>query len=147
MNRVLGTNMLNWAERISWGWWDDWNNTFLQTNYSKFDPWRSEAEHANSRSQRLLTVLNLYELAGKKRYFCFFETWMPERGTNLRSPTSQACCSNHCTRAPALINSKQLLKKLNCYTGWTVTVIMTKHYIFFSHNKGFFSAGTVFRRI
>ena len=32
---------LNWARRTSWGWWDDWDDTALQTQDSKFEPWRS----------------------------------------------------------------------------------------------------------
>ena len=45
---------LNWARRTSWGWWDEWEDTVLQT-HSKFEPWPSEAEHATSRSRRLPT--------------------------------------------------------------------------------------------
>ena len=44
-------------EPRSLGWWDDWDDTVLQTHDSKFDPWRSEAEHATSRSRRLPTIL------------------------------------------------------------------------------------------
>ena len=51
----LCTYRLNWARRTSWGWWDDWDDTVLQTQDSKFEPWRSEAEHATSRSRRLPT--------------------------------------------------------------------------------------------
>ena len=50
----LCTYRLNWARRTSWGWWDDWDDTVLQTQDSKFEPWRSEAEHATSRSRSLL---------------------------------------------------------------------------------------------
>ena len=53
----LSTYRLNWARRTSWGWWDDWDDTVLQTQDSKFEPWRSEAEHATSRSRRLPTIL------------------------------------------------------------------------------------------
>ena len=53
----LCTYRLNWARRTSWGWWDDWDDTVLQTQNSKFEPWRSEAEHATSRSRRLPTIL------------------------------------------------------------------------------------------
>ena len=53
----LCTYRLNWAKRTSWGWWDDWGDTVLQTQDSKFEPWRSEAEHATSRSRRLPTIL------------------------------------------------------------------------------------------
>ena len=53
----LCTYRLDWARRTSWGWWDDWDDTVLQTQDSKFEPWRSEAEHATSRSRRLPTIL------------------------------------------------------------------------------------------
>ena len=53
----LCTYRLKWARRTSWGWWDDWDDTVLQTQDSKFEPWRSEAEHATSRSRRLPTIL------------------------------------------------------------------------------------------
>ena len=53
----LCTYRLNWARRTSWGWWDDWDDTALQTQDSKFEPWRSKAEHATSRSRRLPTIL------------------------------------------------------------------------------------------
>ena len=53
----LCTYRLNWARIPSWGWWDDWDATVLQTHDSKFEPWRSEAEHATSRSRRLPTIL------------------------------------------------------------------------------------------
>ena len=53
----LCTYRLNWARRTSWRWWDDWDDTVLQTQDSTFEPWRSEAEHATSRSRRLPTIL------------------------------------------------------------------------------------------
>ena len=53
----LCTYRLNWARRTFWGWWDDWDDTVLQTQDSKFEPWRPEAEHATSRSRRLPTIL------------------------------------------------------------------------------------------
>ena len=55
---LLCTYRLNWARRTSWGWWDEWDDTALQTQDSKFEPWRSEAEHATSRSRRLPTILS-----------------------------------------------------------------------------------------
>ena len=55
----LCTYRLNWARRTSWGWWDDWDDTVLQTQDSKFEPWRSEAEHATSRSRRQLRALTI----------------------------------------------------------------------------------------
>ena len=52
---LLCTYRLNWARRTSWGWW---NGTALQTQDSKFKPWRSETEHVTSRSRRLPTILS-----------------------------------------------------------------------------------------
>ena len=39
-----------------------------QTQDSKLDPWRSEAEHATYRSRELPTILHFYKWAGKKHY-------------------------------------------------------------------------------
>ena len=64
----LCTYRLNWARRTSWGWWDDWDDTVLQTQDSKFEPWRSEAEHATSRSRRLPTILNFTRGWGRNNF-------------------------------------------------------------------------------
>ena len=69
----LCTYRLNWARRTAWGWWDEWDDTVLQTQDSKFDPWRSEAEHATSRSRRLPTILTFTRGWGRN-IFCFFQT-------------------------------------------------------------------------
>ena len=69
----LCTYRLKWARRTSWGWWDDWDDTVLQTQDSKFEPWRSEVEHATSRSRRLPTILTFTRGWGRN-IFCFFET-------------------------------------------------------------------------
>ena len=52
----LCTYRLNRVRRTSWEWWDEWDDTVLQTQDSKFEPWRSEVEHATSRSRRLPTI-------------------------------------------------------------------------------------------
>ena len=39
-----------------------------RTQDSKFEPWRSVAEHATSRSLRLPTVFNLHGGAGRKHF-------------------------------------------------------------------------------
>ena len=67
----LCTYRLNWARRISWGWWDDWDDTVLQTQDSKFEPWRSEAEHATSRSRRLPTILTFTRGWGRNIFVSF----------------------------------------------------------------------------
>ena len=72
MNGVLGPHLctyrLNLARITCWRWWDEWEDTALQTRDSKFVTWRSEAEHATSRSRRLPTILSHYEWAEKKHF-------------------------------------------------------------------------------
>ena len=53
----LCTYRLNLARKTSWRWGDDPDDTVLQTQDSKFEPRRSEAQHATSRSRRLPTIL------------------------------------------------------------------------------------------
>ena len=67
----LCTYMLNWTRRTSWGWWDDWDYTVLQTQDSKFAPWRSEAEHATSRSRSLPTILTFTRGWGRNIFVSF----------------------------------------------------------------------------
>ena len=78
----LCTYRLNWARRTSWGWWDEWDDTVLQTQDSKFEPWRSEAEHATSRSRRLPTILTFTRGWGRN---IFVSLKPPRPGTELRS--------------------------------------------------------------
>ena len=78
----LCTYRLNWARRTSWGWWDDWDDTLLQTQDSKFEPWRSEAEHATSRSRRLPTILTFTRGWGRNIFLSFKP---PRPGTEPRT--------------------------------------------------------------
>ena len=78
----LCTYRLNWARRTSWGWWDDWDDTVLQTQDSKFEPWRSEAEHATSRSRRLPTILTFTRGWGRNIFVPFKP---PRPGTEPRT--------------------------------------------------------------
>ena len=78
----LCTYRLNWARRTSWGWWYDWDDTVLQTQDSKFESWRSEAEYATSRSRRLPTILTFTRGWGRN-IFVFFKP--PRPGTEPRS--------------------------------------------------------------
>ena len=80
----LCTYRLNWARRTSWGWWDDWDDTVLQTQDSKFEPWRSKAEHATSRSRRLPAILT-FTLAWKAAVLT----------TTLGPPPTGGCRVNH----------------------------------------------------
>ena len=94
----LCTYRLNWARKTSWGWWNEWDDTVLQTQDSKFEPWRSEGEHATSRSQRLPTILS-FTRGWRRNIFCFFQT----ADTGNRTPNSgvKGSGANHYTRAPA----------------------------------------------
>ena len=78
----LCTYRLNWARRTSWGWWDDWDDTVLQTQDSKFEPWRSEAEHATFRSRRLPTILTFTRGWGRNNFVSFKP---PKPGTETRT--------------------------------------------------------------
>ena len=67
----LCTYRLNWARRTFWGLWDEWDDTVLQTQDSKLEPWRSEADQAASRSRRLPTILTFTHGWGRN-IFSFF---------------------------------------------------------------------------
>ena len=92
----LCTYRLNWARRTSWGWWDDWDDTVLHTQDSKFEPWRSEAEHATSRSRRLPTILTFTRGWGRNN--CFFQT--AETGNRAPDSGVKGSGANHYPRAP-----------------------------------------------
>ena len=83
----LCTYRLNWARRTSWGWWDDWDDTVLQTQDSKFEPWRSEAEHATSRSRRLPAILTFTRGWGRN---IFVSLKPPSPGTEPRTLACKA---------------------------------------------------------
>ena len=81
----LCTYRLNWTRGTSWGWWNEWDDTALRKHDTKFEPWRSEVEHATSRSQRLPTILNLYGWEWKKRFvYLKFEGQSGVRNRDLR---------------------------------------------------------------
>ena len=112
----LCTYRLNWARRTSWGWWDDWDDTVLQTQDSKFEPWRSEAEHATSRSRRLPTILT------------FTRGWGTAE-TGNRTPNSgvKGSGANHYPRAPAL--AEWYYKE--SFNNWILSVIPYSKQVFF----------------
>ena len=96
----LCTYRLNWARRTSWGWWDDWDDTVLQTQDSKFEPWWSEAEHATSRSRRLPSILTFTRGWGRN----IFVSFKPARqGTEPRTLAWKAAVLTT-TLGPPLIN-------------------------------------------
>ena len=90
----LCTYRLNWTRRTSWGWWDDWDDTVVQTQDSKFEPWRSEAEHATSLSRRLPTIgLLTFTRGWGISIFCFFQT--AETGNRTPNPGVKGSGANH----------------------------------------------------
>ena len=97
----LCTYRLNWARRTSWGWWDDWDDIVLQTQDSKFEPWRSEAEHASSRSRRLPTILTFTRGWGRNIFY-FFQT--AETGSRTPNSGVKGSVANHYPRALAHIH-------------------------------------------
>ena len=110
---ILCTYRLNWARTTSWGWWDDWDDTVLQTQDSKFEPWRSEAEHATSRSRRLPTILTFTRGWGRN-IFCFFQT--AESGNRTPNSGVKVSGANHYPRAPGapqVVNKVKIYNKLN----------------------------------
>ena len=113
---LLCTYRLNWARRTSWGWWDDWDDTVLQTQDSKFEPWRSEAEHATSRSRRLPTILTFTRGWGRNN-FCFFQT--AETGNRTPDSGVKGSGANHYPRAPAPLCTYRLnWAKRNSWGWW-----------------------------
>ena len=99
----LCTYRLNRARRTSWGWWDDWGDTVLQTQYSKFEPWRSEAEHANSRSRRPPTILTFTRGWGRNIFVSFKP---PRPGTEPRTPAWKAAVVTTTLGPPPRIGQK-----------------------------------------
>ena len=93
----LCTYRLNWARRTSRGWWDDWDDTVLQTEDSKFE-WRSKAEHATSRSRRLPTI-RIFTRGWGRNIFCFFQTAVT--GNRTQNSGVKGSGANHYPRAPA----------------------------------------------
>ena len=108
----LCTYRLNWARRTSWGWWDDWDDTVLQTQDSKFEPWRSEAEHATSRSRRLPTILTFTRGWGRN-IFVFFKP--PRPGTEPRTLAWKAAVLTTTLGPPPLIGRAFTKLKCNVY--------------------------------
>ena len=100
----LCTYRLNWARRTSWGWWDDWDDTVLQTQDSKFEPWRSEAEHATSRSRRLPTILTFTRGWGRNIFVSFKP---PTPGTEPRTLAWKAAVLTTTLGPPPLSVARQ----------------------------------------
>ena len=123
----LCTYRLNWARRTSWGWWDDWET---QTQDSKFEPWRSEAEHATSRSRRLPTILTFTRGWGRN-IFCFLQT--AETGNRTPNSGVKGSGANHYPRAPAQLSMCQISQISVWVKSTTSMTQYSKNYIYSIH--------------
>ena len=117
----LCTYRLNWARRTSWGWWDDWDDTVLQTQDSKFEPWRSEAKHATSRSRRLPTILTFTRGWGRNIFVSFKP---PRPGTEPRTLAWKAAVPTTTLGPPPLHGSKKEQRFWFKGTPWDKTFLI-----------------------
>ena len=108
----LCTYRLNWAKRTSWGWWDDWDDTVLQTQDPKFEPWRSEVEHATSRSRRLPTILTSTRGWGRN---ILVSLKPPRPGTEPRTLAWKAAVLTTTLGPPPIYSEHNKLNKLVTY--------------------------------
>ena len=130
----LCTNRINWARRTSWGWWDDWDDTVLQTQDSKFEPWRSEAEHATSRSRRLPTILTFTRGWGRNM-FDLLHGQIAETGNRTPNSGVKGSGANHYPRAPALCPFQTVIMPGACTIHCTHVCMKPYcgcHYLYFS---------------
>ena len=97
---------LTWARRTFWGWWDKWDDTVLQTQDSKFEPWRPEAENATSRSRRPPTILSFTRGWGRN---IFVSCKPPRPGTEPRTLAWKAAVLTT-TLGPPPISAATLLE-------------------------------------
>ena len=94
--QILCTYRLNWARKTSWLRWAEWGDTALQTQDSKFQPWRSETEQATSLSRRLPTILSFTSRWGRTA----------ETGTRTPSSSVKGSSANPYPRAPAQLRKE-----------------------------------------
>ena len=125
----LCTYRLNWARRTSWGWWDDWDDTVLQTQDSKFEPWRSEAEHATSRSRRLPTILTFTRGWGRNNFVSFKP---PRPGTEPRTLAWKAAVLTTTLGPPPC---SWLAEPTVTVTDWATLHLITGEKTIFDPNK------------
>ena len=103
------------------------NKLVLQTHDSKFEPWRSETEHATSRSRRLPTILTFTRGWGRN-IFCFFET--AETGNRTPNSGVKGSGANHYPRAPAHCTYNRAdLAYAKCPAEWKSGIILRTEYI------------------
>ena len=122
----LCTYRLNWARRTSWGWWDDWDDTVLQTQDSKFEPWRSEAEHATSRSRRLPTILTFTRGWGRNIFVSFKP---PKPGTEPRTLAWKAAVITTTLGPPPFLNTQKMCAEVDAHNKWITFIRRSRQII------------------
>ena len=141
----LCTYRPNWARRTSWGWWDDWDDTVLQTQDSKFEPWRSEAEHATSRSQRLPTILTFTRGWGRNIFVSFKP---PRPGTEHRTLAWKAAVLTTTLEPPPSFEYKAIPpERTEKYSGLCVTMIASTLKIQRRYQTVFHVVPAIFKQI
>ena len=134
---LLCTYRLNWARRTSWGWWDDWNDTVLQTQDSKFEPWRSEAEHATSRSRRLPTILTFTRGWGRN---IFVSLKPPRPGTEPRTLAWRATVLTTTLGPPPIPPDNTLLSRNSKKkSSWRTIIVLVQIFRLWLDGKQFSS--------
>ena len=112
----LCTYRLNWAMRSSWGWWDEWDDTVLQTQDSKFKPWWFEAEYATSRSRRLPAILSFTRGWGRNIFVSFKP---PRPWTEPRTLAWNAAPSASSNACPTFLLTGVKILKMRCASTFT----------------------------
>ena len=95
----LYTYRLNWARETSWQWWDEWNDAALQTQDSKFEPWRSEAEHDTTRSRRLSTISKTDDTKKLRKWISSLANLLQSASQSWRSLELLLICDTYGARA------------------------------------------------
>ena len=108
----LCTYRLNWARRTSWGWWDDRDDTVLQTGFEI----RALAVWGRARYLSVTEAphnTDFHTLMGKKHFY-FFQT--AETGNRTPNSGVKGSGANHYPRAPAQPNNLLAYSKTNTLT-------------------------------
>ena len=129
----LCTYRLNWARRTSWGWWDEWDDTVLQTQDSKFEPWRSEAERATSRSRRPPTMLSFTRGWGRNIFVSFKPprpgtepqtlAWKAAVLTTTPGPPPACCRASHLVCGRHVIFASVVASLVTCLIALTFALV------------------------
>ena len=108
----LCTYRLNWARRTSWGWWDDWDDNFLQTQIQNSSPGGLRPSIYPSVTEAPHNT-DFHTWKGKKHFCCFFQT--AETGNRAPNSGVKGSGANHYPRAPDT-DSVHYNRGVKCYS-------------------------------